>query len=118
MKKGNAKVFIDEENHIRIKGMQKDINPAGDNFFQIDGIIEIIDRRNFYFIGKMKLDFAYYPKHNNGGPRNKKILNGKYLFRKTGSRKYWRLKDYEGYFTRKDSGINLHHYIDIHNKVD
>lgn len=97
---------------IRIVGNQK----SGDDFCKIEGIITIIDDRNFEFDGTISLRHhttEYLPQSGEFIPAvDDKTLEGKQLFRRVGARQFWRLKQPDsntgtGYFKYS------YHYIDI-----
>lgn len=80
---GSAEITKDEEGNLRIKGEQ--YSDTREEYVLLDGIISIIDERNFKIKGRLKL-------FTEGccGLLDRQI---DYTFRKTGSRKYWRLKE-------------------------
>ena len=97
-------------NSIRILGEQI----KGDEYCKIDGFISIIDERNFNFTGSISLRHKTTEYDPNTGQfpdvTEDKVLNGEYIFRRIGNRRYWRLKQPEtstGYFDYS------YHYIDI-----
>lgn len=69
----------------RIKGEQK--GRGTDDFLRIDGVIRSIDAKQFTFEGTIITQIS----HINGGEPCTR--DGEFVFRITGSRKYWRLMD-------------------------
>ncbi len=80
---GIAQITRDEEGNLRIKGEQ--YSNTKEEYVLLDGIISVIDARNFNIKGSLKL-------FTSGccGLLDREI---DYTFRKTGNRKYWRLKE-------------------------
>ncbi len=67
--------------HLKGEQRQKD----GDDFLKIDGIITLIEKTSFTFVGKIETSVS----HIKGGEVC--LREGEMTFRITGKRKYWRL---------------------------
>lgn len=80
---GSAKITKDEQGILHIKGEQYSNNK--EEYVLLGGIITVIDEKNIKIKGNLKL-------FTEGccGLLDREI---DYTFRKTGSRKYWRLKE-------------------------
>lgn len=80
-------VKITEENKVlKIKGEQKSKDGKGD-YVSIEGTLEAISDKELKFVGKITTKVHY----NNGGNPCEK--DGVHTFKKTGTRKYWRLQE-------------------------
>ncbi len=78
--------FWEQDNKILVKGFQK--SPVNNDFLKVEGeVLKIIDARNFIFEGLI----VYSVHHIQGG--NQCIRKGKFTFRVSGQRKYWRMKE-------------------------
>lgn len=82
---GSATISRDEEGKLVIKGVQYSSNK--EEYVLLEGKIAVIDDKNFTITGQLKL-------FTEGccGLLDRDIS---YTFRKTGNRKYWRLKERE-----------------------
>ncbi|WP_224368932.1 hypothetical protein [Hyalangium versicolor] len=83
-KPGKAQV-TEEGGLLKLRGEQR--TPKG--FLKVDGVIERVDAKSFVFVGRvdMQVDYLYEGKEC---PRA-----GRFTFRITGKRRYWRLKEME-----------------------
>jgi hypothetical protein len=80
-------VKVTEEDKIfKIKGEQKSKDSKGD-YVGIEGTLEAISDRELKFVGKITTKVHY----NNGGSPCEK--EGVYTFKRTGTRKYFRLQE-------------------------
>ncbi len=80
---GTAEISKDEQGVLNIKGEQYSTNK--EEYVLLEGVITVVDERNFKIKGNLKL-------FTEGccGLLDREV---DYTFRKTGSRKYWRLKE-------------------------
>jgi len=82
---GSAEISRNEEGELVIKGAQYSSNK--EEYVLLEGTIEVADDRNFTITGHLKLFTE--------GCCGLLDRDVSYTFRKTGSRKYWRLKERE-----------------------
>lgn len=80
---GSAEITKDDEGALHIKGEQ--YSNTKEEYVLLNGVITVIDERNFKIKGNLKL-------FTEGccGLLDREV---DYTFRKTGNRKYWRLKE-------------------------
>ncbi|QSQ23251.1 hypothetical protein JY651_50660 [Pyxidicoccus parkwayensis] len=82
-KRGKAQV-TEENGLMKLQAEQKD---AKGNYVTVEGVIERVDAKSFVLVGKVETQVDYIA----GGkacPRE-----GRFTFRITGKRKYWRMKE-------------------------
>jgi hypothetical protein len=80
-----GKVQVTEENGLlKLRGEQR---TSKGNYVTVDGVIESVDAKSFVLVGRvdMRVDF-----NNEGKPCPRE---GRFTFRITGKRKYWRMKE-------------------------
>jgi len=77
-------VVSDNKGVMSIKGEQK--ARKGDDFLKIDGLITMVDTKEFTFNGTIIMQISHI---NGGKPCTRE---GEMTFRITGNRKYWRLQ--------------------------
>lgn len=82
-KRGTAQV-TEENGLLKLQGEQRD---AKGNYVTVEGVIERVDAKSFVLVGKVetKVDFIAEGK---ACPRE-----GRFTFRITGKRRYWRMKE-------------------------
>jgi hypothetical protein len=78
--------ITEEDKVLKIKGEQKSKDNKGD-YVSIDGVLDIINDREIKFTGKITTKVHY---NNEGNPCEK---DGVYTFKRTGTRKYFRLQE-------------------------
>ena len=78
--------ITEEDKVLKIKGEQKSKDGKGD-YVSIDGALEVISDRELKFTGKITTKIHY----NNGGNPCEK--DGVHTFKRTGTRKYFRLQE-------------------------
>lgn len=84
---GKATVTADPSGLLSIKGEQRE--RGGDGYVRIDGVIEKVEANGFIFNGKITTKVSG---NNKGNPC---VREGRYTFRSSGGRRFWRLQEGE-----------------------
>jgi len=107
---GNVDIYLTGKN-IELSAYQN--GEFKDSYAKMKGNVEVLDSKNFKLHGmiEMKQYTLSGPELQDTVIEDNKRINGTFLFRKTGSRKYWRLKQEgaSGFFQSMN-------YFDIHSK--
>jgi hypothetical protein len=99
---GKARIY-EKDGKIRIDGYQEEKYKGELNYMSIQGTIKIINPKELEFEGKIVTKISYI---NSGVPYER---NGKFAFKATGTRKYWRMQDMD----EPDGKDTATDYIDI-----
>jgi len=84
-KSQSGKAQVTEENGLlKLKGAQRD---GKGNYVTVEGVIETVDAKSFVLVGKVETRVDHIA-GGNACPRE-----GRFTFRITGKRRYWRMKE-------------------------
>lgn len=97
---GSVNITKEGDNYYRCVGEQLDRTNVGD-YVKLDGYISAVDELNLVFNGTIKMKIY----HLNGGEEY--VRDGRFNFKSTQGRKYWRMQEMDG----PDGEVD---YVDIY----